>query len=108
MILRNLPLCTRHREFPAPRTSLLPNLIQEIAISDAMENQLGRSCRFVAVASIGKSNLHRLVLKVLHANGHAVAGQGFQCVLARGISMVGYYKVERNICPHAGLLRLSG
>src|SRR5580704_18777603 len=98
MILSQQELRLANRELTSRSAAFLPNLVQEVFVAHAVENQLGRSRSIGRCASGRHSDGCRGFPKVVDANRDAVSENGLQAVFARGVSLIADHEVERNLC----------
>ena len=85
-----------------------PNLVQEIAVAQPMEDKPGRAGSSHRSAAVGKRDALRGILVVADENGDTILGKGFDTVIACRVRLIADDKVEGDSSLNIGLLSLSG
>ena len=107
IVLGKLDLCLAHREFTAKGIARRPNLIEEIAVAHALENQRGSVGRLTLTARVGEGHALLGLVGIVNANGGATLGQGFNGVFTGRVGMVADDKVEGDGNLYVGRLSLK-
>jgi hypothetical protein len=107
VVLGKLGFLFAHRELTASGSSVRPNLIEEIVIAHAVENQRGSDGRLSLTACVREGDALLGLVGVVDANGGATLGHGFNGVFTGWVGMVANDKVEGDASLYVGRLSLS-
>src|SRR5208283_1422358 len=107
IVLGKLDFLLAHREFTAKGIARRPNLIEEIAVAHALENQRGSDGRLSLTARARESHALLRLVGIVDANGGATLGQGFNGVFTSRVGVIADDKVEGDASLHVGRLSLS-
>ena len=108
IVLGKLDFLFAHTELAASGISLRPNLIEEIIVTQTMENEGRSDGRLSLTACVREGNALLRLVGTVDANGGAALGHGFNGVFTRSVGVVADDKVEGDASLYVGRLSLSG
>jgi hypothetical protein len=94
IVFGNLDFGLALREFATVRIAILPNLVEEVVIAEALKDRLGFGGGLNATAFVRKGHALLGLVGVVDADCGAAGGQGFNGIVTSRVGVVADDKVE--------------